>query len=244
MENGWIKLHRKILNNPLSRKPTWAWLWVVLLLLANHDDDNVFIWNGKELRQKKGQFITGRKKLNEITGIPETTIERCLNYLENGHLIGQQKTTKYRLITITKWNEYQKKDSKPDNKRTTNGHNQEIQEVKNNTMQPAVAESPYKKKKIDDTTPYTLNDFVRDMRASPNRHMNILAEYADEKKLDYTTKGQWYVFIQRNVRPARLLTPYTDEQISKAMKEIDNNTRGKKGYITRWTLETLAKYLE
>lgn len=58
---------------------------------------------------KEGQLITGRKKLSEATGIPETTIERCLVMLENEHQIGQQKTTKYRLITILNWKEHQER---------------------------------------------------------------------------------------------------------------------------------------
>ena len=116
-KSGWITLHRKLLDNPISSKPSWAWLWVVLLLLANHDENSSFIWNGEKIILKKGQFVTGRKKLKSITGISETTIERILNYLENEQQIGQQKTTKYRLITILKWDLYQNKD----NKRTTNG---------------------------------------------------------------------------------------------------------------------------
>jgi hypothetical protein len=121
MNNGWIKLHRKLLDNPLKNKPAWAWLWIVLLLLANHDEKDSFIWNNKKINLEQGQFITGRKKLNEITGIPETTIERILNYLESEHQIGQQKTKKYRLITIVKWKDYQKSDNKSDNRRTTDG---------------------------------------------------------------------------------------------------------------------------
>ncbi len=122
MENGWILLHRKILDNPIGKNPTWAWLWIVLLLLASHKEKEAFIWNGKPIKLKKGQFITGRKKLKELTGIPETTIERVLNYLEkNGHQIEQQKTTKFRLITILNWDKYQKLDIKADNRRTTDG---------------------------------------------------------------------------------------------------------------------------
>jgi hypothetical protein len=117
MNSGWIKLHRKLLDNPMCNKPAWAWLWITLLLLANHDDDHKFIWDFKEITLKKGQFVTGRKVLSNQTGIPETTIERILDYLQNSGQIGQQKTTKYRLITIVKWNEYQE----VDNKRTTNG---------------------------------------------------------------------------------------------------------------------------
>lgn len=127
--NGWIKLHRKLLQNPIISKPAWFSLWVILLLLANHDDENSFIWNGEKVKQEKGQFITGRKKLAELSGIPETTIERILNYLESEHQIGQQKNNKYRLITILKWKEYQNVDTKTDNKRTTSG--QLVDTIKN-----------------------------------------------------------------------------------------------------------------
>lgn len=112
MNSGWIKLHRKLLDNPISRKPAWCALWVTLLLLANHDNRNKFIWNGKEIEQKAGEFVTGRKSLSEQTGIPESTIEDILKFLENSCQIRQQKTTKYRLITIVKWNEYQETDNK------------------------------------------------------------------------------------------------------------------------------------
>jgi hypothetical protein len=112
MNNGWIKLHRKVLDGPLAKRPAWAWLWVTLLLLANHDDRNKFIWMGKEMEQKAGEFITGRKALSEKTGIPQSTIEDILTYLENSCQIRQQKTTKYRLITIVKWKEYQESDNK------------------------------------------------------------------------------------------------------------------------------------
>lgn len=116
MENGWIKLHRKLLENPISKKPVWAWLWIVLLLKANHEDKKM-IWNGDVVVIKEGQLVTGRLQLSKATGIPQTTIERILDYLENGHQIEQQKTTKYRLITIVNWKEHQERTAK----RTTNG---------------------------------------------------------------------------------------------------------------------------
>lgn len=133
MSNGWVKIHRKLLENPLAKKPAWAWLWVVLLLLASHEERESFTWKGKKILLKRGQFVTGRKKLKSITGIPESSIERTLNYLEIGHQIEQQKTTKYRLISIVNWDSYQQTDIKTDNKMTKNGHNQEelIQENTN-----------------------------------------------------------------------------------------------------------------
>lgn len=133
MENGWIKLHRKLLSNPIMKRPSWAWLWVVLLLKANHNEKKM-IWNDNIVIVKEGQFITGRKELSKETGIPETTIERILDFLETEHQIGQQKNNKFRLITIVNWKEYQ---TTRTSNRTTSGQpadtNKNDKKNKNNT---------------------------------------------------------------------------------------------------------------
>lgn len=114
--DGWIKLHRKLKNKGYYKKSNYVHLWIHLLLEANHLEKE-FMWNNEVVHIKKGQFLTGRKELSKETGIPETTIERILDLLEKEGQIGQQKTTKFRVITILKWDEYQI----TDNKRTTNG---------------------------------------------------------------------------------------------------------------------------
>jgi len=119
MDTGWVKIHRKLLENPIAQKSNYFALWVTLLLKANHKETKM-IWNNQMIVIKEGQFITGRDALSEQTGIHSSTIERILNYLENEHQIEQQKTTKYRLITIVNWKDYQEKDNKVNNKRTTN----------------------------------------------------------------------------------------------------------------------------
>lgn len=130
--NGWVKIHRKLLENPISKKSAYFHLWVTLLLKANHEEEK-FMWNGGIIIVKDGQFITGRKKLSEETDIPESTIEDILKFLETQHQIQQQKTTKYRLITILNWKTYQNSDRKSNNKATTSRHKQEIQEYKEDT---------------------------------------------------------------------------------------------------------------
>ena len=71
------------------------------------------------------------------------------------------------------------------------------------------------------------------------RHINIIGMYAAQKEVFYQTRGQWASFIKRNLRVARLLSPYTDQQLAKALFDLK-----KADYLTRWTLETLLKYLE
>jgi len=140
--DGFIFLHRKILENPIAQNPTIAWLWITLLLLANHQNHKI-IWNKEEITIKRGQLLTGRKQLSQQTGIPETTIERHLDYLaKNGHQIEQQKTNKFRIITILNWDTYQKRTPK----RTTNGQQMDtynkVNKVNNTTTTTQTGDTP------------------------------------------------------------------------------------------------------
>jgi hypothetical protein len=114
MEQGWIKLHRKLLDNALMSKSAYLQLWIALLLRANHKQ-NEFIFDNKKVVLQPGQFITGRDKLSELTAIPPSTIEKILKYLENEQQIEQQTTNKYRLITILNWQYYQSQEHQHDN---------------------------------------------------------------------------------------------------------------------------------
>lgn len=140
MGNGWIKLHRQLQLKGYYKQSQYIHLWVHLLLCANHKRTE-YMTNGQIIHIKEGQLLTGRKLLAEGTGIPETTIERILKVLESEHQIEQQKTTKYRLITIVKWDTYQKVDSTSDSKRTTNGQqtdtNKNVKKVKKEKNNPA-----------------------------------------------------------------------------------------------------------
>lgn len=117
---GWVKVHRKILDNPLFKNPKLFTLWMYLLIRANHSQAKTMIGN-EVIVLKRGQFLTGRKSLSEALDIPESTLERLLKVLESEHQIEQQKKTKYRLISITNYELYQGDGQQVDNKRTTSG---------------------------------------------------------------------------------------------------------------------------
>lgn len=118
MELGYVKIYRQLKDKGYYKKSEYVHLWVHLLLSVNHSQKE-FMWNGKIILIKEGQVITGRKELSKQTGIKQGTIENILEMLENEHQIQQQKTTKYRLITIVNWKEFQKGDSTSDNRVTT-----------------------------------------------------------------------------------------------------------------------------
>lgn len=122
-------------------------------------------------------------------------------------------------------------------------HNKDIT-IDSSARAKAPADSPTKKRqKKDPDEPMTLAQFIEGCRASPQKHINIIGEYADEKKPDFHTRGQWNAFLKRNFRAASDLSPYTKQQIAKAMRKLKDASK-EGGYLSRWTLETLIKYLD
>lgn len=110
MDNGFIILHRKLLDNPICQNPNIMALWVILLLLANHKQTK-FLWNGKEEILERGQLITGRNSLAEKTGISAGSIPRYLDSLKKCGMLNIKTNNRFSLITIVKYNDYQEKRS-------------------------------------------------------------------------------------------------------------------------------------
>lgn len=128
---GWIKVHRKILENPLFTNPDAFMLWMQLLLRANHKEAKVMIGNSV-VQIKRGQSLTGRKALAKHCGLTESKIERLLKLLEIEQQIEQQTFTKYRLISITNYDKYQSTEQQSDNNRTTTEQQSDTNKNDNN----------------------------------------------------------------------------------------------------------------
>lgn len=99
---GYIKLHRKIFDWEWYNDSQMIHLFIHLLLKANHKDKT---WRGQSI--KRGQILTGRKKLSMETGISEQSIRTCLRKLETSKEITSSPTNKHTIITICKYDSYQ-----------------------------------------------------------------------------------------------------------------------------------------
>lgn len=105
--DGWISLHRKILDNPIVCKDAdYFAVWTYLLLQATHKNMDA-IFKGKRITLLPGQLITGRKSIAEKFNIDEYKVQRILKCFENEQQIAQQTSPQNRLISILRWNEYQ-----------------------------------------------------------------------------------------------------------------------------------------
>lgn len=100
---GWIKIHRKFLDWEWFNKSEAVHLFMYLVLKANHKDGQ---WQGTDI--KKGQFITSFGKISADTGISLQTIRTLLKKFEKSNEINIQTTNKYTVVTICKYELYQK----------------------------------------------------------------------------------------------------------------------------------------
>ncbi|WAW14630.1 hypothetical protein [Peptostreptococcus equinus] len=123
IDNGWIKLHRKLLENALWQDCTSEQkvIMITLLLMANHKEKK-WIFGGEEYTCKPGQFVTSLKSIKKNVGedISTMQIRRCLEKFEKYGFLTSKPTNKNRLITIANWETYQSKDDKPTSKPTSN----------------------------------------------------------------------------------------------------------------------------
>ena len=103
MDNqGWIKIHRKILEWKWHDNPVVGWLFIHCLLSANHDDG---YWKG--ILVKKGSFITSQPHLAKKTGLSVMQVRFALDKLKLTGELTVKTTNKYSVITINNWSKYQ-----------------------------------------------------------------------------------------------------------------------------------------
>ena len=107
--DGWISLHRKILENPiLNRSRVYsnfeAWIW--LRLKANHKD-NKFMLGSELVKVKKGSMITSQKKLCKQFRWGSTKLRNFLKVLQKDKMLLLETNTQSTQITICNYDSYQ-----------------------------------------------------------------------------------------------------------------------------------------
>lgn len=140
MSGGWIKLHRSIMDNPIFNDLQLYRLWSLCLLKATHKEREVLVGK-KTVYLQPGQFITGRTAIRELynKGLKESdqvhgdkTVYRWLMTLEMTRCVTLCKTSKYTVVTVTNWNQYQQNDQVRDQVNDLQvDHKQEVKNIKN-----------------------------------------------------------------------------------------------------------------
>lgn len=109
--NTYIKLHRSIVESAVFSDAEVLRLWIYLLCKASVDDRQI-IFDGKVINMKKGQLITGRKKIAEHLNTTESKAYRSLKLLQKLGCIDIDVNNRFSLVTIVNWGKFQGTPSK------------------------------------------------------------------------------------------------------------------------------------
>lgn len=134
VENGYIKLYRKILNWRWYKQPLTKHLFEHLLLTANIEDSEF-----ENITVKRGQCVSSIRRLSENTGMTEKQVRTALKHLKGTQEVAQTTYPKYSVFTLINYNQYQDgaqtRASKGHSKDTAGAskgqHNKNIKEYKN-----------------------------------------------------------------------------------------------------------------
>jgi len=102
MSNGWIKLHRSLLD--------WEWyddknarlLLIHLLVSVNYEDKK---WKGQEI--KAGSMVLSWDTLSREVGLSKQQLRTAMQKLENSGELTRYVTNKFQVVTLVKWGKLQ-----------------------------------------------------------------------------------------------------------------------------------------
>lgn len=249
---GWIKLHRKTLDNPIITKDSdYLAVWIYLLLNTTHKEYDV-LFKGERVTLKRGQLLTGRKSISEKLKIDENKVQRILKSLENEHQIEQQKSNKNRLITIVSWDKYQQDEQQNEqqlnNKRTTTEQqvntNKNVKNIKNdNNITTTVGDScvdglqeiiEFYNNNIGLIAPYgveILSDYLKEMPVDLIILAMQKAVEADKRTIQYV-KGILNNWSKKGIKSV-IDAEKEDKQFQSAKQENKNASKSYNNYEQR-----------
>ena len=109
---GWIKLHRQIIEHPdyFSEPFTRVMAWIDLLMLANHKGMNMYV-RGNKVEIKRGDTAIAQETLATRWKWSRSKVRRYLNELEKDRQIVQQKSNVISTISVVNYDAYQSDDT-------------------------------------------------------------------------------------------------------------------------------------
>jgi len=130
--NGWIQLHRKLLDNPVFKNHKLLQTFLYCLLSATHTEREQII--GEQIvKLNPGQLATGREAIARATGLTSQNVRTALKKLKTLQILTIKPTTKYSVISITNWESYQQTNQQVTNiQPTSNQQTNHKQELLNN----------------------------------------------------------------------------------------------------------------
>lgn len=182
MAEGFIKLHRRLLDWEWFKNPETAHLFQYLLLAANYHESK---WRGQVIN--RGQLLTGLHQMSENTGISVQSLRTSLRRLISTGELTSRSTNHFSIITICNYDRYQLQESEINrptltrsthdqqtiNKQsTTSKEVKEFKEFKNTSTEGGEAVEPFSERGTENET---LMGRAQDLRTSGARGTDDLS---------------------------------------------------------------------
>ena len=110
INNGFILLHRKMLDSQVWLNRPLREVWVWCLLKASWKEQWVSMKTGRgttEVQVQAGQFVFGRKVASKELQMPTSSVQDRMKKLEVMGNIVSQPVSHYSIVTIANWHTYQ-----------------------------------------------------------------------------------------------------------------------------------------
>lgn len=127
MTQGWICVHRQLLE--------WEWfsdhntfrLFVYFMLKANHQDKR---WKG--ILIKRGQHLTSLDAICSGSGLTKSQVRTSIKKLKSTHEIAHESNKQHTVITVINYNLYQSNDTQVSTRVTHESHTNDTRVTTNN----------------------------------------------------------------------------------------------------------------
>lgn len=192
--DGWISLHRKLLDSTVFQNADLLKVWIWCLLKATHKDHETLV-GLQVVELLPGQFVTGRFKGSEELKMNPSTFYKYLKILQDLSMIALKSDNKKTVVTIENWDKYQGEEGRAyqqnnNNVTTTYQQRDTNNNINNNNNINKYIYSHLEQKWGVLISPSMVNDLD-----------HLIREYGEEK-----VKAGIEISAENNVRTMRYLT--------------------------------------
>jgi len=208
---GWVRLHRKIDENPLwFLEPfTKAQAWVDLFLNANHKTGFINI-RGNIVEIKRGQIGWSELTMLKRWTWSKNKVRRFLKWLETEQQIVQQKSALTTVITILNYEQHQQDDTAES---TTEGQQKDSRRYTNKNVKNDKNEKKYSR--FAPPSLSELNSYIKETNLSVNGEQFIDFYTSKGWKIGSSPMKDWKASVRNWAR--------RENKPNKAIKPINTN---------------------
>lgn len=234
---GWISLYRKFMNWQWYKNSNVKAVFIHLLLCANHKEEMV----GRRIVHR-GQLITSRDSLSEATGLSPREIRTCLSKLKSTDEIEVETTNKYSVITIKKYDIYQRSfeegaTSKKTDKTTNKNKQQATNKKDDKTTSKINLEMLENKGEEETVTEKTTNK--KEVTATNKNDTTKTNKIASKT----TTNNNIYNNTNNNLTKLNNIFNLIINNNAEEIKMTENALQGLKMILKRLDLEVTSEFL-